>query len=102
MAGRRQWGRAYTFIWLPGLVLAMFGHLWVVGPYTLLVLPLTLVINTIFYRFQRIQVFDHLGLRVRRNRTGFVLYIVAYQAVMSPVAVLGYTQELLGLRRRWK
>jgi poly-beta-1,6-N-acetyl-D-glucosamine synthase len=93
---------SYTFIWLPGLVLAMFGHLWIVGPFTLLVLPLTMIINAILYRFQRHQVFDYLGLRVRRNWSGFMLYVIAYQIVMSPVAVLGYTQELLGLRRRWK
>ena len=85
-----------------GWCLAMSGHFWVVGPYTLLVLPLTMVIDTIFYRFQRNQVFTVLGLRVRRNWTGFVLYVVVYQIVMSPVAVLGYAQELLGLRRRWK
>jgi biofilm PGA synthesis N-glycosyltransferase PgaC len=92
----------YTFIWLPGLVLAMFGHFWIVGPCTLLVLPVTMVINGILYRFQRNQVFDYLGLRVRRNWSGFLLYVVAYQIVMSPVAVVGYAQELLGLRRRWK
>jgi len=63
---------------------------------------MTMIVNAILYRFQRHHVFDHLGLRVRRNWSGFVLYVVAYQMVMSPVAVLGYAQELLGLRRRWK
>jgi biofilm PGA synthesis N-glycosyltransferase PgaC len=59
-------------------------------------------VNYLLYRFQRRQVFDRLGLRVRRNGTGFVAYVVLYQAVMSPVAVYGYAQELLGTRRRWK
>jgi biofilm PGA synthesis N-glycosyltransferase PgaC len=92
----------YTFLWLPGLVLACFGHFWLVGPWTLFVLPITLAVNYLLYRFQRRQVFDRLGLRVRRNGTGFVAYVVLYQAVMSPVAVYGYAQELLGTRRRWK
>jgi biofilm PGA synthesis N-glycosyltransferase PgaC len=92
----------YTFLWLPGLVLACFGHFWVVGPYTVFVLPITLVVNYLLYRFQRRQVFNRLGLRVRRNATGFVAYVLLYQAVMSPVAVYGYAQELLGTRRRWK
>ena len=30
---------AYTFAWIPGLVLAMFGIFWIIGPMTLLVLP---------------------------------------------------------------
>jgi cellulose synthase/poly-beta-1,6-N-acetylglucosamine synthase-like glycosyltransferase len=54
------------------------------------------------YRFQRRRVFNLLGLRVRRNTMGFVGFVVAYQMLMSPIAVVGYGQELLGLRRRWK
>jgi biofilm PGA synthesis N-glycosyltransferase PgaC len=72
------------------------------GPYTLAVLPLTLVVNLILYRFQRRRVFNLLGLRVRRNAVGFVGFVLTYQMLMSPVAVVGYGQELLGLRRRWK
>jgi biofilm PGA synthesis N-glycosyltransferase PgaC len=68
----------------------------------LLVLPLTVLANAVLYRHQRRRVFGPLGLRVRSNRTGYLLYIVAYQMIMSPVSVLGYAQELLGLRRRWK
>jgi biofilm PGA synthesis N-glycosyltransferase PgaC len=93
---------AYALVWLPGLVLAATGRHWIVGPYTLAVLPLTLAVNLILYRFQRRSVFNLLGLRVRRNAIGFVGFVLAYQLLMSPVAVAGYTQELLGLRRRWK
>ncbi|UER54857.1 glycosyltransferase family 2 protein [Kineosporiaceae bacterium SCSIO 59966] len=92
----------YTLIWMPGLVLALAGYYWVVGPWTLFVLPLTLLVNVILYRFQRRHVFGRLGLRVRRNAVGFVAYVVVYQMVMSPVAVYGYLQELVGSRRRWK
>jgi biofilm PGA synthesis N-glycosyltransferase PgaC len=93
---------AYALVWLPGLVLAATGRYWIVGPYTLAVLPLTLVVNAILYRFQRRRVFNLLGLRVRRNAVGFVGFVLAYQMLMSPIAVVGYGQELLGLRRRWK
>ncbi|MBX6354195.1 MAG: hypothetical protein IRZ10_12810 [Thermoflavifilum sp.] len=48
------------------------------------------------------RVFKHLGLRVRRNRLGFVAYVLFYQMIMSPVSVWGYVQELLGLQRRWR
>jgi biofilm PGA synthesis N-glycosyltransferase PgaC len=63
---------------------------------------LTLVVNAILYRFQRRRVFNLLGLRVRRNALGFLGFVLAYQMLMSPIAVVGYGQELLGLRRRWK
>jgi poly-beta-1,6-N-acetyl-D-glucosamine synthase len=92
---------AYALVWLPGLALAATGRFWIVGPYTLGVLPLTLIVNLILYRFQRRRVFNLLGLRVRRNTMGFVGFVLAYQVLMSPIAVLGYGQELLGLRRRW-
>jgi len=42
-----------------------------------------------------------LGLRVRRNILGFLGFVLTYQMLMSPIAVVGYGQELLGLRRRW-
>jgi biofilm PGA synthesis N-glycosyltransferase PgaC len=93
---------AYALVWLPGLVLAATGRYWIVGPYTLAVLPLTLVVNAILYRFQRRRVFNLLGLRVRRNALGFLGFVLTYQMLMSPIAVVGYGQELLGLRRRWK
>jgi poly-beta-1,6-N-acetyl-D-glucosamine synthase len=93
---------AYALVWLPSLVLAATGRYWIVGPYTVAVLPLTLVVNAILYRFQRRRVFNLLGLRVPRNTLGFLGFVLAYQMLMSPIAVVGYGQELLGLRRRWK
>ncbi|MFP5346218.1 MAG: glycosyltransferase family 2 protein [Actinomycetes bacterium] len=93
---------AYTLVWLPGLVLALFGHYWIVGPYTAFVLPLTLLVNWLLYRYQHRAVFGRLNLRIRKNVTGFVAYVLLFQMIMSPVALMGYTQELLGLRRRWK
>jgi poly-beta-1,6-N-acetyl-D-glucosamine synthase len=93
---------AYALVWLPGLALAATGRFWIVGPYTLAVLPLTLVVNAILYRYQRRRVFNILGLRVRRNSLGFLAFVLTYQMLMSPIAVVGYGQELLGLRRRWK
>jgi biofilm PGA synthesis N-glycosyltransferase PgaC len=93
---------AYALVWLPGLLLAATGRYWIVGPYTVAVLPLTLLVNAILYRQQRRRVFNLLGLRVRRNTLGFVAFVLTYQMLMSPVSVAGYVQELLGLRRRWR
>ncbi|GFN33085.1 glycosyltransferase family 2 protein [Paenibacillus xylaniclasticus] len=91
----------YTFCWLPGLIMAMFGYYWVAGPMTLLVLPLAMLQNYILYRYQK-KVFRSLQLRIRKNRFAFVLYVLFYQMIMSPVSVLGYLQETFKLKRVWK
>lgn len=91
----------YTFCWLPGLVLAFFGHFWIVGPATLFVIPLALLQNFVLYTYQK-GVFKSLNLRVRKNIIGFILYVLCYQLLMSPISVWGYIQETLKLRRVWK
>jgi biofilm PGA synthesis N-glycosyltransferase PgaC len=91
----------FTFCWIPGLLAACFGHYWIVGPATLFVLPLALIQNYILYRYQRF-VFRTLNLKIRKNRWGFVFYVLFYQMIMSPVSVWGYVQEFLQLRRVWK
>jgi len=92
----------YTLCWLPGLVLAFFGIHWIVGPMTLLVLPLTFVSYSILYLYQKHYVFRHLNLRIRINKLGFILFILFYQMIMSPVSLYGYLQEFFKLRRVWK
>jgi biofilm PGA synthesis N-glycosyltransferase PgaC len=93
---------AYTLLWMPGIVMACFGVYWFVGIYTVAVLPMTLLVNALLYRYQRRRVFIPLDLRVRRNVRGLLAYVLIYQMLMSPMSVLGYAQELLGTRRRWK
>jgi biofilm PGA synthesis N-glycosyltransferase PgaC len=93
---------AYVLAWLPGLVLACFGHFWLVGPMTVAVLPLTGIAYGLLFRRQWRDVFRPLGLVVRRNWLALLAFLVVYQALMSAVSVRGYAQELLRLRRRWK
>lgn len=91
----------YTFCWIPGLVLAMFGIFWIIGPMTLLVLPLALIQNYILYHYQK-RVFRDLDLQIRQNKWAFVMYVLFYQIVMSPVSVIGYFQEMFSVNRVWK
>ncbi len=90
----------YAFVFLPGLILALFGRYYVVGPSTLAVIPLAFLIVTVMYRKQK-AVFTELGLRVRKNLAGFFVYMLVYQALMSPICVVGYAQEVLGMTKRW-
>lgn len=91
----------FTFCWIPGLILAFFGYYWIVGLATLLVLPLALIVNYILYRYQK-KVFKTLGLKIRRNAFGFIVYVLFYQILMSPTSVWGYFQEVFGFKRIWK
>lgn len=90
----------YAFVFLPGVVLAMLGHYYIVGPQTLLVLPLAFLIVLVMYKKQKV-VFNELGLRVRQNFVGFIVYMIVYQVLMSPICVIGYSQELIGMAKKW-
>ena len=90
----------YTFIFIPGLILALFGIYYIAGPLTLAVLPLAALWNIFIFSIQR-QMFRREGLKVRRNFGGFLFYALGYSLLMQPVCVWGYVTELLGMRKTW-
>ncbi len=90
----------YTFAFLPGIVLACTGNFAIVGPLTLAVLPLNLLLSGLMLRMQR-KVFSEVSLSVRHNPIGFLSYLFLYQPLMSPLAVIGYGQEIFRRPRRW-
>jgi len=90
----------YTLAVIPGIVLACFGNFAVVGPITAAVLPISTAVAIVMYVSQR-RVFAKLGLRVRWNPVGFVVYLLVYQLVMSPISFVGYVKELASARRVW-
>ena len=90
----------YTFIFIPGLVLALFGHFWIAGPMTLAVLPLAALWNLFIFRIQR-NMFHGEGLKVRQNFGGFLFYAIGYSLLMQPVSVWGYAAEALGMTKKW-
>lgn len=62
---------AYLLLWLPGLALACLGQFWIVGPMTAAVVPVTLAVYWLLYRFQERQVLQPLGIEARRDLWGF-------------------------------
>lgn len=90
----------YTLVFIPGLILALFGVFWIAGPITLAVLPLAAFWNLFIYRIQS-RMFRESGLKVRRNFAGFLFYAVGYSLMMQPISVWGYGAELLGARKQW-
>lgn len=92
----------YALIWLPGLVLFLFGYPIIVSVWTLVVLPITLLVYGLLRFHQSRQVFAPLGLKVRRNRLGYLVFLLGYQVLCSTASLTGYAQFLFGSRRRWK
>jgi Glycosyltransferases, probably involved in cell wall biogenesis len=90
----------YSFIFIPGLILAMFGYYYIAGPLTLAVLPLAALWNIVIFRIQR-GVFEGQDLKVRRNPMGFLFYALAYSLLMQPVCVWGYAAEIIGMKKKW-
>ncbi|HEX3510558.1 MAG TPA: glycosyltransferase [Solirubrobacteraceae bacterium] len=90
----------FTFAFLPGVVLAAFGNFAIVGPMTLLVLPLNGLLGGVMFLHQK-RVFADVKLKVRRNTRGLLFYFFCYQFLMSPISLAGYTLELARARRRW-
>lgn len=90
----------YTFVFLPGIIAAMFGYFWIAGPLTLLLLPLAFIWTGITFSVQW-KMFRRQGLRVRRNILGFVFYFLVYAFVMQPTCLIGYISELTRQKKAW-
>ena len=90
----------YTLAFIPGIVLALFGHYYIVGIMTLAVLPLAVLWNAFIHRVQR-RMFTRQEMRVRRNFGGLLFYMLGFNVLMQPVSFWGYATELAGLRSRW-
>jgi biofilm PGA synthesis N-glycosyltransferase PgaC len=90
----------FTLAFIPGVLLALTGNFAVVGPMTLLVLPLNVMLGSIMFMYQR-QVFKTVDLRVRKNNRGLLFYFFCYQFVMSPISLSGYVLEAVRARRAW-
>lgn len=93
---------SYTFFFIPGLILALFGKFYIVGPAVLYVLPITAITFLILFKYQKKKVFDVLNLKVRKNIFALVLFILGYQFLISPISLWGYFQELFNMKRIWK
>jgi len=90
----------YTFVFIPGLILALMGHFFIAGPMTLFVLPLAMLINYLMYSIQN-KMFTQQNLKVRRNVVGFLYYSLLYSIVLQPACVVGYIKELFARTKNW-
>lgn len=92
----------YVFFWAPGVVLFIAGYPLLVSWWSMLVLPITLVIYALLRRWQERHVFRRLEFHPRHDVLGFFGYLFGYRVLVSPAALRGYTEYLAGAPRRWK
>ena len=91
---------AFTFGFIPGMILACFGIYWIVGPMTLSLLPMAFLLNWQMYLKGR-AMFRAENLKIRANALGFIFYVFAYGLILQPACVYGYFSELFNLRKSW-
>jgi biofilm PGA synthesis N-glycosyltransferase PgaC len=90
----------FTLAFIPGVVLAATGNFAIVGPMTVMVLPLNAVLGGVMFIHQR-RIFETVNLRVRKNKRGLLFYFFCYQFIMAPISLAGYLLEAVRARRAW-
>lgn len=91
---------AFTLGFVPGLVLACFGYYWIVGIMTLVLLPMAFLLGLLNYSIE-CRMFKDMNLKVRKNFSGFLVYVLAYSFLLQPASVLGYMDEIFKTRKTW-
>ncbi len=84
------------------MILFIAGYPLLFSWWSMLVLPITLVIYGLLARWQERHVFRRLDFHPRHDGLGFFGYLFGYRALVSPAALRGYIEYLAGAKRRWK
>jgi biofilm PGA synthesis N-glycosyltransferase PgaC len=92
----------YIFFWIPGVILFIAGYPLIFSWWSMLVIPITLIIYGLLRRWQERHVFRRLDVHPQQDMRGFYGYLFGYQALTSSAALRGYLQYLTGAARRWK
>jgi biofilm PGA synthesis N-glycosyltransferase PgaC len=90
----------FTLGFIPGLVLALFGYYWIVGPMTLALLPIALGMNYLMFSIGS-KMFKQNSLLIRYNPLGFFIYALAYSLLMQPICLAGYLSEIFRQKKTW-
>jgi poly-beta-1,6-N-acetyl-D-glucosamine synthase len=92
----------FIFFWIPGLILFVFGYPLIFSWWSMLIIPVTLVIFGCMRVWQTRHVFRRLDIHPERDLRGFLGYLFGYQALTSAASLRGYAQYLAGAGRRWR
>lgn len=88
---------SFIFGFMFGTILALLGNYVLVGILVFLMLPLTMLQYYFYYNLQSRNMYA----KIENNMLGFVLFLLGYQFIYSPISVFGYIQELLKNQKTW-
>lgn len=92
---------AITVFYPIGIILACFHNFCLVGPMTLMLIPMSLLLIFLiggkFKKSCRQAHFDY----PRRSIRAFLGYLLIYQFMLSPICLLGYLQEIFYVEKSW-
>lgn len=92
-----------TIFYIPGLIAAIiFRNYLIVGPMTLYLMPITILLFLVMFISEYFRVFKYLKLKVRKHYIAFIFFMLTYSIILSPVCVWGYIQEFFKTKRIWK
>jgi len=92
----------YVFFWIPGVILAIFGDPLIFSWWSMLLIPITLVVYNALRRWQEHHVFRAHHIDLPADRRGFLGYLLLYQALASAASIRGYAQYIAGANRSWR
>jgi poly-beta-1,6-N-acetyl-D-glucosamine synthase len=91
-----------VFSWVPGVILFLFGYPLIVGWWSMLLFPMTLVIFALLRRWQERHVFGRWGIHPAHDRRGFVAYMLVYPVLNAVAPLRGYAEYVGSSGRRWE
>lgn len=91
---------SYIFIFIPGIILALFGFPLIVGPLILLVVLLGSILNICMHKIH-IREMRLENLKCRKSRLAYLFYVLFYSFIIQFSSVLGYVWIISRQRKTW-
>lgn len=87
----------FLFGFMPGVLLALLGHCYLVGFLTLVTAAVCVLLFLSIYIYQK-----KLNIPFRNSILGFVCFLLFFQIIQSTSALHGYLIHILHRKREWK
>lgn len=87
---------AFIFGFLPGVILALFGHFYFVGILTIFASIFSVIVYLFMYAYQK-----RLEVPFQNSFFGFLFFFLCFQPLQSLASISGYTRKLLHKKTTW-
>ena len=91
-----------TLVFFPlGIVLLMAGNHLLIGPLTVILIPLGLTLTLLIETMRRKALKNVEYELEKRSKVAFWAYILFYNFLLVPFCLFGYLSEILNLKKKW-